>query len=56
MPSSDVIICLHVFNLQFDVLDDEEQQHFEPGQLQKFKQENWSCLNCFGCLILEPSA
>lgn len=56
MPSSGVIVYLHVFNLQFDVLDDEEQQHFEPGQLQKFKRENWSYLNCFGCLILEPSA
>lgn len=56
MPSWDVSIYLHILDLQFDVWDDEEQQHFEPGQLQKFKRENWSYLNGFGCLILEPSA
>lgn len=52
MPSCDVIICLYVFNLQVDILYDEDEQCFEPGQLQKFKSENWSYLNCFSCLIL----
>lgn len=56
MPSCDVSIHLYVLNLKFDFLDDEERQQFKPGQLQKFKQENWSYLNYFGCLILEPSA
>lgn len=39
MPSCDVIIYLCVLNLKFDILDDEEQQHVEPGHLQKSKQE-----------------
>lgn len=56
MPSCDAIICLYVLNLQVDILDEEDEQHFGPGQLWKFKSEKWSYLNCFGCLILEPSA
>lgn len=56
VSSCDVIIYLCVLNLQFDILDDEEQQRVEPGHLQKFKQENWPYLNCFGCLFLVPSA
>lgn len=56
MPSCDVIIYLCVLNLKFDILDDEEQQHVEPGHLQKSKQEKWPYLNCFGYLFLVPSA
>lgn len=55
MPSCDVIIYLCVINLKFDILDDEEQ-HVEPGHLQKSKQENGPYLNCFDCLFLVPSA
>lgn len=56
ISSYDVIIYLRVLNLQFDILDDEEQQRVEPGRLQKSKQENWPYLNCFDCLFLVPSA
>lgn len=56
VSSCDVTIYLRVLNLRFDILDDEERQHGEPGPLQKSKQENWLYLNCFGCLFLVPSA
>lgn len=38
IQSCDVIIYLHVLNLKFDLLNDDEEQHFEPGQLRKFKR------------------
>lgn len=56
VPSCDVVIYLRVLNLQFNIFDDEEEQHVEPGHLQKSKQENWPYLNCFGWLFLVPSA
>lgn len=37
VTSYDAIIYLYVFNLQFDILDDDEQWHFEPMEVQERK-------------------
>ncbi|KAJ7424344.1 nipped-B-like protein [Pitangus sulphuratus] len=37
VPICDAIIYLYVLNLQFDISDDDEEQHFEPMEVQERK-------------------